>query len=74
MLKINNRNSKEHPDFECRIEGQTVHISSHNATRIEVDLGEKGLRMKGIVKVFLNGKEMYSGEAGLFLLDDKNQY
>jgi len=66
--------SKQHPGFECRIEGQTVHISSHNATRIEVDLGEKGLRMKGIVKVFLNGKEMYSGEAGLFLLDDKNQY
>ena len=64
--------SKQHPGFDCRIVGQTVHISSHNATRLDVDLGENGLRMKGVVKVFLNGKEMYSGKAGLIQFDVKN--
>jgi len=73
MLKINNRNSKEHPDFECRIEGQTVHISSHNSTRLDIDLGENGLRMTGMVKVFLNGNEIYNGKAGLIEFDVKNQ-
>jgi len=63
--------SEQHPDFECRIEGQTVHISSHNSTRLDIDLGENGLRMTGIVKVFLNGKERYSGEAGIVHLDSK---
>ncbi len=63
------KSSEQFPGFECRIEGQTVYISSHNVTRLDIDPGENGLRMTGMVRVFLNGNEIYSGEAGLIEFD-----
>jgi pimeloyl-ACP methyl ester carboxylesterase len=49
------------PRFECRIDGQTVALSSRGERALHVDLGPDGLNMDGEVVVVHNGKEVYRG-------------
>jgi hypothetical protein len=53
--------------FECRVDGDTVTITSHNTPGLTVDLGTsrdgRSLGLSGPVKVIFNGKPAYSGPA-----------
>jgi pimeloyl-ACP methyl ester carboxylesterase len=49
------------PSFECEIKGQEVRIKTQHIKELNVDLGDKGLRMTGSVKLFLNGKQVHDG-------------
>jgi hypothetical protein len=49
------------PSFTCTIAGNRVTISSTNATALEVNLGEKGLGLKGDAVVVWNGKRCTPG-------------
>ncbi len=62
--------SDQNPEFECRIEGQTIYIVSQNTTKLDIDLGENGLRMTGDVKVFWNDKEVFNGKETLIHLNE----
>jgi len=47
--------------FECRIDGQTVRITTSGAARLDVDLGPNGLRLDGSVTVIVNGTRRFAG-------------
>lgn len=47
--------------FECEIKGQEVAIKTSRLSDLTVDLGAKGLRMSGMVKLIVNGKEAHNG-------------
>lgn len=51
------------PTFDCTIEGQTIKIDSKGTAGLKVNLGDNGLKMKGLVTVIWNGKKEYEGEA-----------
>lgn len=51
------------PRFSCRIEGQTVHITSENTPGLQVNLGEDGLGLSNEVEVVWNGEKAYTGPA-----------
>jgi hypothetical protein len=38
-----------------------VRISTQNIQELSIDLGDRGLRMKGNVKVWVNGKSVHDG-------------
>ncbi len=58
------------PRFDCRIEGNTVHISSEGTPGLDVDLGPEGLGMAGEVTVFWNGEQAYKGPPEQIQLGD----
>jgi len=57
------RGGDKNPSFECKIEGDTVYITTQNTSKLNVELGEKGLKLKGNVTVILNDKKVYNGNA-----------
>jgi len=54
------------PQFACKIEGQTVTLTSQNTPGLTVDLAELG--MSGDVKVLWNGQEAYAGPTKVLAL------
>jgi dienelactone hydrolase len=59
------------PSFECRTEGQTVHISSENTPGLSVELGQGGLGLAGDVTVYWNGRQAYAGQAERITLGEE---
>jgi len=51
------------PHFACTIEGNKVTIVSEGTPGLRVDLGVKGLNLKGKVTVIWNGKTVFEGDA-----------
>lgn len=51
------------PRFEVAIDGANVDITTQGIERLAVTLAEGGLRMSGAVKLTINGKVVYEGEA-----------
>jgi predicted esterase len=49
------------PSFQCRIEGQTVHVDSEGTDELTIDLGEGGLGLSGDVVVNWQGEQAYEG-------------
>jgi len=49
------------PSFDCRIVKSTVYIRSQGTPGLYVELGEKGLNLKGPVTVYWNGEKAYEG-------------
>ncbi len=49
------------PHFTCEINGGQVAITSHGTPELTVDLGEKGLRLKGKIGLKLNGRMVFEG-------------
>jgi poly(3-hydroxybutyrate) depolymerase len=49
------------PRLDCRVRGNTVHVSSVGAASLEVDLGMDGLGLSGEAVVYWNGRLAYEG-------------
>ncbi len=62
--------SDQNLEFDCWIDEQNIYILSQNVTKLDIDLGENGLRMTGDVKVFWNNKEVFNGKETLIHLND----
>jgi predicted esterase len=50
------------PRFTCEIKGNQVAITAQGTPELTVDLGTKGLRLKGKVTVTLNGRKVFEGD------------
>ncbi len=51
------------PRFDVTIQGADVAITTRGIERLSVNLGDNGLRMRGKVKLTINGKVVYEGDA-----------
>lgn len=51
------------PSFTCRIDGQDIHIDSEGTRGVEINCGEGGLGLDGLVKIYWNGSQEYDGPA-----------
>ena len=49
------------PAFECRIDGQAVHLTTRNCGSITIDPGPAGLQMEGQISLLWNGNPAYRG-------------
>lgn len=51
------------PHFECEIVGQEARVRTQRIMGLKVTLGSAGLKMSGRVKLLVNGKTVFEGEA-----------
>ncbi len=49
------------PSFECKIDGQDVHIKTKHIKELRLNLGKSGLQMAGDIRVWVNGKTVHDG-------------
>ena len=56
------------PRFECRLEGNTIHLDSTGIPGLTINAGAGGLGLTGEVKVVWNGKESYRGQVRIIEL------
>ena len=50
------------PKFSCELKGNQVTITTQGTLELTVDLGARGLRLKGQVKLVLNGRTVFEGK------------
>jgi len=52
------------PVFQYRIENENLFLVTQNVISAQIDTGEKGLQLKGKIKIIWNEKTVYTGDAG----------
>ena len=61
------------PWFECRLEGNTIHIDSNGTTGLRINPGVGGLGLTGEIVVIWNGEELYRGPVKEIKLGSENK-